>query len=191
MLAKSPGFTVIAIVALALGIGANTAIFSVIDALLLRPLSFEDLDRLVEVWETLPKSGDRDEVSPANLLDWKDHDYVFEHLAAYRWWDVNLTGAGEPERVDGCLVSADFFQTLGVRIVVGRDFLPEEGEPGRDEAVILSHNLWQRRFGANPGVIGAAIRLDGRGYRVVGVLPPDLEWPIGADLWAPLALPAE
>jgi putative ABC transport system permease protein len=191
MLAKSPGFTAVAVLALALGIGANTAIFSVIDALLLRPLAFDDLDRLVLVWETLPQGGEVDQVSPADFRDLSSQNHVFDHLSAYRWWDVNLTGGGEPERAEGCLVSEDFFETLGVKAALGRTFQAGEGQVGRDQAAVLSDGLWRRRLGADPDIIGKAVQLDSRTYTVVGVLPSRLEWPTGVDVWAPLALSNE
>ncbi|MGO9271210.1 MAG: ABC transporter permease [Terriglobia bacterium] len=191
MLAKSPGFTAVAVMALALGIGANTAIFSVIDALLLRPLAFDGLDRLVLVWETLPQGGEVDQVPPADFRDWSSQNHVFDHLAAYRWWDVNLTGGGEPERVEGCLVSGSFFATLGVKAALGRTFQAGEGQFGWDPVAVISDRLWQQRFGADPDVIGKTVQLDGRTYTVVGVLPPRLEWPTGVELWAPLALTNE
>ena len=191
VLAKSPAFTTVALIALALGIGANTAIFSVIDALLLRPLAFADLYNLVLVWGTLPQGGEVDQVSPADFRDWSSQNHVFTQMAAYRWWDVNLTGAGEPERVEGCLVSGHFFETLGVKAALGRTFQGREDQFGWDQAAVLSDGLWQRRFGADPHVIGRTIQLDGRTYTVVGVLPPRLEWPTGVQLWAPLALSEE
>ena len=191
MLGKSPGFTAVAVIALALGIGANTAIFSVIDALLVRPLAFNDLDRLVLVWETLPQGGEVDQVSPADFRDLSSQNHVFDHLAAYRWWDVNLTGGGEPERAEGCLVSGNFFETLGVKAALGRTFQAGEGQFGGDPVAVLSDGLWRRRFGADPDVIGKTVQLDGRTYTVVGVLPPRLEWPTGVELWAPLALSNE
>ena len=191
VLAKSPGFSLVAVIALALGIGANTAIFSVIDALLLRPLAFEDLDRLVLVWGTLPQGSEVDQVSPADYRDWSSQSHVFEQMAAYRWWDVNLTGAGEPERVEGCLVTSNFFETLGVKAALGRTLLAREEQTRADQVVVLSDRLWQRRFGADPHVIGQPIQLDGRTYTVVGVLPPRLDWPTGVELWAPLTLTDE
>ena len=191
VLAKSPGSTTVALMALALGIGANTAIFSVIDALLLRPLAFNDLDNLVLVWGTLPQGGEVDQVSPADFRDWSSQNHVFTQMAAYRWWDVNLTGAGEPERVEGCLVSGNFFETLGVKAALGRTFQAGEDQFGWDRAAVLSDGLWRRRFGADRDVIGRTIQLDGRTYTVVGVLPPRLEWPTGVQLWAPLALSEE
>ena len=191
MLWKSPAFTAVAVIALALGIGANTAIFSVIDALLVRPLAFDDIDRLVLVWETLPQGSEVDQVSPADFRDLSSQNHVFDHLAAYRWWDVNLTGGGEPERAEGCLASADFFATLGVKAALGRTFQAGEEQLGGERVAVLSDGLWRRRFGADPDVLGKAVQLDGRTYAVVGVLPPRLEWPTGVELWAPLALSNE
>lgn len=191
VLAKSPGFTVVAVLALALGIGANTAIFSILDALLLRPLAFEDLDHLVLFWVTLPQGGFTDRAAPADVRDWSSQNHVFEQIAPYRGWDVNLTGAGEPERVEGCQVSASFFAALGVKAALGRTFLAGEDQPGWDQVVVLSDGLWRRRFGADPAVIGKTVQLDGRTYAVVGVLPPRLEWPAGVEVWSPLTLTEE
>src|ERR687885_802540 len=151
MLVKSPGFTLIAVVALALGIGANSAIFSVVNAVLLRSLPYKEPERLVIVWETNPQLlsdylKTHNEASPANFYDWQAQNHVFENLAAFRWQDFNLTGGDTPEQVTGNLVTTNMFSTLGVRPILGRDFLPEEGEAGKENVVILSYGLWQRRF---------------------------------------------
>jgi putative ABC transport system permease protein len=188
MLRKNPAFTAVGVLALGLGIGANTAIFSFVYGLLLRPVAFRDLDHLALVWETVPDSGDRSGVSPANFFDWDRQNHVFERTAYYRSWDATLTSAGEPEHVDACQVSQEFFRVLEVKAALGRTFLAEEHEPGRDQVVVLSHGLWQRLFNSDPQIIGRTIELGGRGYTIVGVLPPDLDWPIGNDVWSPLAL---
>jgi putative ABC transport system permease protein len=185
-LLKRPGYAVLAVIVLGIGIGATTAIFSIVDALLLRPFAFPHPAQLVTIWAT--RSSDRAGVSPADFRDWQSQDRVFQHLAAYRWWDVNLTAAGAHERLSGCRVSRDFFETLGVEVELGRPFLPEEGQPGGDRSVILSHAFWQSHFGADPNVAGRTIQLNGQAFRIVGVLPSHLDWPTGADLWAPLAL---
>jgi len=190
-LVRKPGVTAVAVVALALGIGANTAMFSIVGTLLLRPLPFKNLDRLVMVWGTLPQSGNRFDASPADFLDWRNEQQVFERLAAYQWWDCNLTGAGEPERVPGCLITQNFFPALGVGAWRGRTFLPEEEQPGRDNVVLLSQEFWQRRFAADPNVVGQTIALNGRNYTVVGVMSAEFEWPTGVEVWAPLALTNE
>jgi putative ABC transport system permease protein len=188
MLRRNPAFTAVGVLALGLGIGANTAVFSFVYGLLLRPLAFSDLNHLALVWETVPDSGDRSGVSPANFFDWDKQNHVFERMTFYRSWDTAVTAAGESERVDACQVSQEFFRVLEVKAALGRTFLPEEHEPGRDQVVILSHGLWQRLFSSDAQVIGRTIELGGRGYTVVGVLPPDLDWPIGNDVWSPLTL---
>jgi putative ABC transport system permease protein len=188
MLRKNPAFTGVGVLALGLGIGANTAIFSFVYGLLLRPLAFRDLNHLALVWETVPDSGDRSGVSPANFFDWDRQNHVFERTTFYRSWDTALTAAGESEHVDACQVSQEFFRVLEVEAALGRTFIPEEHKPGRDQVVVLSHGLWQRLFNSDPQFIGRTIELGGRGYTIVGVLPPDLERPIGNDVWSPLAL---
>jgi putative ABC transport system permease protein len=188
-LAKNPGFTAVAVAALALGIGANSAIFSVVNTVLLRPLPFKDPGRLVMVWE----KGNADEfpinsTSAANFIDWRDQSRVFEGVAVMRRASFNLTGAGEPVRVDGRRVSTNMFRLLGVEPQLGRAFLPEEDDPGATGVVILSHGLWQRRFGSDPGVVGAPVNMNGRSYTVVGVMPPQFQFPSRQDeLWVPIA----
>lgn len=195
MLVKNPAFTAIAVLALALGIGANSAIFSVVDAVLLRPLPFKAPNQLVMLWENATHLGfPRDTPSPANFLDWQKQATSFTGMAAMIERSFNLTGVGEPERLEGRRVSANLFQLLGVSARLGRTFVPEDDTPGT-QVVLLSHSLWQRRFGADPGVIGRALTLDGKSYTVVGVMPPLVQLP-GFDnhndqLWVPIAFPAE
>src|SRR6266545_2067159 len=155
MLVKNPTFTIVAIVALALGIGANTAIFSVVNSLLLRPLPLSDPDRLVQVWEASVKLG-RNQIpaSYPNFADWRDQNQVFEQTVAYADWSFNLTGTGEAERIRSAIVSPAFFSMLGVRPIVGRVFLPEEDQKGKDFVAVISQQLWQRRFSADPDVVG-------------------------------------
>ena len=191
LLSKNPGVTAIAVLTLALGIGANTAIFSFTDAILLRPLDFKNVDRLVMVWTGSRGTFDRENVSPADYVDWKNQNNAFEYLTAINWWDVNLTGSGEPERVQGFEVSPDFFKALDEQPVSGRTFVPEEDQPGRNQVVVLSYDLWQRRFALDPNIVGQTIMLDGRGFTVVGVMPKDFEWPTTAELWTPLVLSNE
>jgi putative ABC transport system permease protein len=155
MLLKKPAFTAVALVTLALGIGANTAIFSVVNALLLRPPPFKDPERLVYVWETNPKIGlDRGIVSPADFADWREQNRVFENISSWRTWFYRLSGGGEPEQVWGVRTSASVFEMLAIEPLLGRTFLPEEEQPGRDQVVLISHGLWERRFGADPGAGG-------------------------------------
>ena len=174
MLLKHPGVSIVAIITLALGIGANTAIFSVVNAVLLRPLTYKDPDRLVSLWEKVPTHG-RWRASPANFHDWKKQNTVFEGMAAFGGSSMSLTGdGGEPEQLLGTRVSSGYFAVVGVEPALGRSFSPEEYEVGTEQVVILSHNLWTRRFGANRNIINRTITLDGATYPVVGVMPPGL-----------------
>ena len=197
MLLKKPGFTVVAVLALALGIGANSAIFSVVNAVLLRSLPYKDPDQLVIAWETNPQLlsdylKTHNEASPANFYDWQTQSQVFENLAAFRWRDFSLTGGDTPEQVMGNSVTTNMFATLGVQPVLGRDFLAEEGQAGKENVVILSYGLWQRRFGAASEVIGQKISVNSQPFTVVGVMPQGFEFPRAyAELWTPLAPDAD
>jgi putative ABC transport system permease protein len=192
-LLKNPGFTAVAVIALALGIGANSAIFSVVNAVLLQPLPYRDPDRLVMVWEDNTKGGyPRNTPAAANFLDWREQSRVFEGMAAIANQSFALTGAGEPERIDGRRVSASLFPLLGVEPLLGRAFLPEEDQPGAGRAVILSHGLWQRRFGSDPNITGKALTLNGESHTVVGVMPAHFQFPAREDeLWVPIAFTNE
>jgi putative ABC transport system permease protein len=195
-LLKTPGFSTVAIIALALGIGANTAIFSVFNAVLLRPLPYKDPAQLVMIYQSVPQKGDaRRSVSPANFLDWKNQAQTFEQVAAFLPFAANLTGIGEPERVQGALVSASFFSLLGVEPILGRGFVTQEEQRGSHRVVVLSHGLWQRCFGADRDVLGKVMSLNGNGYTVIGVMPPNFDFAERAleqtEFWAPLALTAE
>jgi putative ABC transport system permease protein len=172
MLFKRPGLTISVVIVLALGIGANSAIFSVVSAVLLRPIPWADPERIVSVHEINLKRGvDSQIVSPANFLDWREESQSFEQMAGWRFVYLNLTGRDQPERVQGLNVSASYFPLLGVKAALGRTFLPEEEEAGRDRVVVLSDRLWQRRFGADPNIVGQEVTVEGESYRVVGVLP--------------------
>ncbi|HEX8719431.1 MAG TPA: ABC transporter permease [Pyrinomonadaceae bacterium] len=194
-LLKSPAFTVVAVLSLALGIGANTAIFSVVNGILLRPLPYPEPDRIVDVWHTPPQAsfpGQRIfSVSPANYLDWKQQSRSFEQMAVYQYAGFSLSDGGEPVRVTGAAVSSDLFSVLRSPVGRGRAFSAEEEQPGRDQVVVLGHGLWQRAFGANPDIVGRTVNLNSRGYTVVGVMPPGFEFPEEAELWVPLAWGAE
>src|SRR5204862_340293 len=156
VLAKSPAFTTIAVIALALGIGANSAIFSVINAVLLRPLPFKHPEQLVMVWENAAHLGfPRNTPSPANFLDWQKQASAFTGMAAMAERSFNLSGVGEPERLEGRRVSANLFELLGVQALLGRTFVPDGDRPGT-HVVLLSHSLWQRRFGSDPSIVGGA-----------------------------------
>src|SRR5262245_52555743 len=170
-LLKQPAFTAVAVLSLAIGIGANSAIFSVINALLLRPLPYQDAEQLVILWNRSPGLNvEQDWFSPGQYLDVKTQNQVFEATAVTRGASFNLTGQGGPEHVDGARVSSSFFPLFGARAVLGRVLLPEEDEPGKPAVVILSHGFWQRRFGSDPNVIGRALNLSGNNFTIVGVL---------------------
>jgi putative ABC transport system permease protein len=172
MLWKNPGFTLIAVITLALGIGANTAIFSVIDALMLRPLPFREPDKLFQVWESNVKIGqDEGDASYPNFADWRDRNQVFEQIAIYTDSTFNLTGAAEPELVQGAIVAPAFFPMLGVKPMLGRVLAPEEDYPNKVFSVVMSERLWRRRFNSDPQVIGRTISLDTESFTVVGVVP--------------------
>jgi putative ABC transport system permease protein len=194
MLRANPGFTAVAVITLALGIGANTAIFSVADALLWKPLALPELDRLVMVMERQQKQPSGwIPVSPANYIDWKTQNKVFEHLAAWEYSSANLTRAGgyfgEPERLDSVLVSPDFFDTLELKPLIGRGFADGDDIPGRDQVVVLSQRLWRRSFAGDPGLVGKTVRLDGRDCTVIGVMPEGAGFPTETKLFMPLAMP--
>jgi len=190
MLRKNPGFSLIAILTLALGIGANTAIFSVVDAALLRSLPYPDAERLVMLWsggQGAPRSGS----ALPDYREWRDQSQVFEGLGAFYYRDFNLVGDGhDPERALGAFVTANFFPVLGVAPALGRGFRNEEEQFGQHRVVLLSHELWQRRFGGDPQLIGRGIRLGGDTYTVVGVMPEGMVF-LGnsprPELWTPLA----
>src|ERR1051325_10348666 len=171
-LLRRPGFTIIAVITLALGIGANTAIFSAVNALLLKPLPFPELDRVVAVWDKQPAQGVvHNEVTFANYLDLKAQNRSFEQLALYRWWSPNLTGLETPERIQGFLVTANFFDALAMKPILGRAFAEEENQPGKDAVAIITHSLWQRRFGGDPGILNKTITINTVARKVVGVMP--------------------
>src|SRR5919112_4250371 len=167
MLLKHPGFTFIAVLTLALGIGVNTALFSVVNAVLLRPLPYAEPGRLAQLYEANAQQGyDRFAFSLANFVDHRDQQTGFEQMAAYFRRDANLTGAGEPERVQVAVVSASFFPLLRVQPLLGRGFLTEEETPGKHRVAVLSYGLWQRRFGADPGILNQPVTLGGNVYTV-------------------------
>src|SRR6476660_201996 len=173
MLRKAPGFTTVAVLVLALGIGANTAIFSVVNAVLLRPLPFREAERLVQVWHVPPAKSfpgmAQFSVSPANYLDWEKQNHVFEQMAIYRFLLYSLTGTGEPESVSAVGASRDFFSVLKVQPLLGRFFLPGESQAGRGHGVVLSQTCWQTHFASDPNIIGRKISLDNQSYDIVGV----------------------
>jgi predicted permease len=188
MLCKSPGFTAVAALTLALGIGANTYIFSVVDALLFRPLEFPDPPSIMALWERLPAAGiDRNELSPANFLDLQAQNHVFDHIAAEAWWDASLGGVERPEHLHGFQVTPDYFSALETPPMLGRSFQPEEGVPGKDHVAILSYALWRDHFSADPAILGKPVLLNGIPFTVVGVMGPTFNYPSGAQVWSALA----
>ena len=189
-LKKSPGFTIIALVTLALGIGANTAIFSVVNGVLLRPLAFRNPERLVRVWHVPPAKEfpgmTTFSVSPANYLDWLNQNHVFDDMAIYGGREFTLTGNQTPEQVVAGAVSSSFFTILGVKPLLGRVFLPEEDQPGRNNVVVLSYHFWRDHFGSNTQIVGQSISFDGGKYLVAGVMPESFKFPDFASVWTPL-----
>ena len=190
VLLKNPGFTAAAIIVLALGIGANTAIFSVVNAVLLRPLPFRDPARLVQIWHVPPAKSfpgmTEFAVSAANFIDWQQQNDVFDKMAIYTGSSLNLTGREQPEALRGAAVSADFFSTLQVQPMLGRTFTPDQDQQGHNHAVILSYGLWKTRFAANPNIAGQSVNLDGQSYIVTGVMGPKFRFPDWAQYWTPM-----
>ena len=192
VLRKSPGFSIVAVVVLALGIGANTAIFSVVNAVLLRPLPFKDPAALVDVWHVPPAKQfpgmTRFSVSPANYLDWARENRSFQNMAIYGGASMNLTGGGKPEFLSAATVSANFFSVLGMQPMLGRTFLPGEDQVGHNHEAVLTHALWQNHFGGDRGIVGRRITLNNEAYTVVGVMGADFLYPEWQEkLWVPLA----
>src|SRR5687767_6002510 len=191
-LLRAPGFTAVATLTLALGIGANTAIFSVVNTVLLKPLSYRDPGRLVFVWERNTAIGkDRDPVAPPNYLDWKAQNAVFDSLGAYRTGGFAMTGAGEPESVTAIFLSSSMFRVLGVDPLVGRVYTDDE-EKKKDRVVVLRHEFWQRRFGGDRSIVGKSIILADTPCIVIGVMPPEFRFPDGnpGDMYSPLIFAA-
>ena len=185
MLLKNPGVTFVVVLALALGIGANTAIFSVVNAVLLRPLPFEEPDRLVFLNET-SKTMEEISVSYPNFTDWRNQNKSFEKIGVYNRASYNLTGSGEAERIITAQVSADLFAALRVQAGSGRLFTNDEDKPGAEPVVVLSYGLWQRRFGGQLGILNQPITLNGKSYTVIGIMPPDRQFPMRAEMWVPV-----
>jgi len=187
-----PGFSVVAVLALALGIGANTAIFSIVNTILMRPLPYESPERLVMLWHAYPLSNlPQATLSVPSYIEYRDHVDAFASVAAVTPWNSNLSGSGEPERVQGARVTANFLKTVGVKVAQGRDFLAEEDRPGSERVVILTDGLWRRSFGARPGIVGATVSINGEAHTVVGVLPPGFAFFRPVDLFKPIAFTPE
>jgi putative ABC transport system permease protein len=186
VLARKPGFTVVAILTLALGIGANSAIFSVVDAVLLRPLPFREPGQLVQVWMTEDAPGNFP-LTGADYLDWQAQNHTFEQMSVYTFQEsFNASGSGEPERVSAVEIQANYFATLGVQPLMGRGFLAGEDQTGRNRVALLSYGFWQRHFGGQANVLNNSLELNGEPYQVVGVMPAWFRIPGGADLWFPI-----
>ena len=186
---KNSGFAAVAVITLAVGIGANTAIFSAVNAVLLQPLPYKDSGGLVVILH-----DGHNPVAPANFIDWRSQSTVFERMGAAEYWTPNLTGGDRPEKIWALQLSPDILPLLGIEPALGRVFLREEDNPGRNHEVILSYSLWKRRFSGDEGVLGRAIVLNGETYTVVGVMPRGFKfapfWATKAELWVPLALGA-
>jgi predicted permease len=188
---KSPGFTAVAVITLALGIGANTAIFSVVNGVLLRPLAFKDPSRLVRVWHVPPPKSFPGmtlfSVSAANYRDWENQNHVFDSMAIMTGHSFTMTGGEKPEQVDACSVSSGFFSTLGVPPMLGRVLSPDEDQVGHSHVVVLSHRMWREHFGSSADIVGHNIQLDGEAYLVAGVMPASFRFPDFAQMWTPMA----
>jgi putative ABC transport system permease protein len=184
-LGRAPGFTLAAVLTLALGIGANSAIFTVVNAVILRPLPYPHPEQLVGVFHQMRGTSDLDNMSPPNYIDLRAKNHTLADVAASSDEGVTLTGGGAPVRLRGAYVSANFFDVLGIKPVLGRTFRAEENEPGKESVVLLSHALWVGRFGGDSGIVGRTIRLDGMAFTVVGVMPPISVYPAERELWAP------
>jgi putative ABC transport system permease protein len=192
MLVKHRLATLVCIVALALGIGANTAMFSVAEAFLLHPVPFENSDRVVALVDSRPAQGiDRNSVAPVTYLEWKTQAHSFNEMGAYVWDSINLTGDRQAEKAQGFAVSANFFDLLGVHPQTGRTFLPEEEQVGKDQVIILSYGLWERRYASDPQILGKKLKVDGKTFEIVGVMPKGFDFPKPAEAWVPLSFNAE
>jgi len=186
---KNPGFTAVAVITMALGIGANTTVFSNINAMLVRPFPFYRLDRLVTIWETVPKqNADRVSAAPANFRDWSEQSGAFQQLAAMQGWDANLTDSHVAEHVEGYRVSANFFQTLGMPMFLGRDIGAADFQQGAAPVAVINYGFWQQHLGADRGIVGRQLQLNGQSLTVVGITAQDFDFPPGAQIWTPLDL---
>jgi len=192
MLWKHRLATLVSVVALALGIGANTAIFSVAEAFLVHPVPIPNVDRIAALnnnreHQQIELSG----IAPATYFDWVGHVRSFEELAAYEWDEINLTGATAPQKVQAFAVTPSFFRVVGASPVIGRAFVAEEEEPGKDHEIILSNGLWERTYGSDPHILGKLVKVDGINCAVIGVMAKGFDFPLPAEAWVPLALTTE
>jgi putative ABC transport system permease protein len=190
ILLKQPGFTLVATLATALGIAANTAVFSTAHALILRPFNFPEQDRLIVLWEQNLELGNvRSAVAAANFNDWREQNHTCDELVAIEQYDFDLTDVAQPDRIAGYRVTAGFFEVLGTKVAYGRSFSPEDYESGQEQVVILKHSFWQQRFGADPQIIGRTLTINQKNFFVIGVMPPDFNYPYrGGQIWTPLIL---
>ena len=187
VLSKNRAFTLVAVLTLAVSIGANTAIFSMADAIVFHPYPFQALDRIAAIWETIPAvSAERYGVSAGDYFDWIEQNHSFARMAAYQPWDATLTGAQDPQRVRGFLVSSDFFPLLGLPAATGR-FFSEPAQNARNQLVV-SYGFWQQRLGSDPHVLGRSLALNGLPYTIIGVMPKEMDFPMYAEVWAPWVL---
>jgi hypothetical protein len=189
---NQPGFAFVTVLALGLGIGANVTIFAFMDRLLLRPVVLPDADRILAIWATqsgqLGRLHDRLGVTPADFRDWQEQVTSFEALAAFVPWQTEASGEGDPTQLGAARVTTDFFATLGVNPSLGAGFGPDRAAAGHDDVAILSHRVWQQRYGGAAEVLGWTLRLGGRPHTVVGVMPAAFDYPTGCELWVPRAL---
>ncbi|MGH9663835.1 MAG: ABC transporter permease, partial [Bryobacteraceae bacterium] len=185
-LRNSPGFTAVALATLAIGIGANTAIFSFVDGVLLKPLPYAEPDRIMRVLEK-PPGGGRNGISTLNYLDWQKQNTVFDYMAAQTGGSVTLTGINDPVQLRGTRVSPHYFDIYGMKAVLGRTFAPDEDQPGKNHVAVLSHALWESQFGSDPAVIGRSVLLDGERNTIIGVLPEGSAFDRSySQIWRPL-----
>ena len=189
-LRKNPGFTIVSVLTLALGIGANAAIFSMVNALLLHPYNFQNLDSLVRVWEDrgIDEGYDARYIAPADALDLSSNNNIFDGFTTYAMQSFGLGKEGNVQPVLGCRVSSNFFDVLSVSPAAGRLFFATEAQPGANQVAILSYGSWQRRFGGDPQLLSKTISLNNRTYTIVGIMPKDFDYPVPVELWVPLAL---
>jgi putative ABC transport system permease protein len=189
-LVRTPGFTLTAVLTLALGIGANTAIFSTVNALLLRPYSFPRLDRLMLLREADPNQPGDDRAAPADYLDFRTQSRAFSDIAAFRFGDFNLNNEADSGAVEGYSVTPNLFQIIGAQPLLGRSLSADDGQEGRNLVAVISHNIWRQRFGSDSAVVGRTVRLNGRSTTIIGVMPAGFHYPLGAEIWLPLTFTA-
>ena len=188
-MARNPGFTIVSVLALALGIGANSAIFTVVNSVLLQPLRFQNPEQLVVVRERNLKAGfPQFSLSPGNYLDFRDHNHAFSGIAAFGRQGFNLSGGSEPERLQGARIALNFFDVLGRKPTLGRAFTADEVQLGSHHVIILSFGFWQRHFASRGDALGQTLKLNDELYTVVGVMPSDFDFPSRAQIWTPLAM---